>query len=82
MHCWRSRSCRRVADAEGYAGSCALLLWRNFAWLEVEWLTVFRYALYGTAVAGFVLVTLSMLYFNSRKRVLAPSAAWPAARDA
>jgi hypothetical protein len=57
-----------VADAAGYTGSCALLLWRNFAWLKVEWLTVFRYALYSTAAVGMVLVTLSLLYFNARAR--------------
>ncbi len=56
-----------VADAAGYTGSCALLLWRNFAWLKVEWLTVFRYALYSTAVVGIVLVSLSLLYFNARR---------------
>ena len=27
-----------VADAAGYAGSCALLLWRNFGMPHVEWL--------------------------------------------
>ncbi len=71
-----------VADAAGYTGSCALLLWRNFAWLKVEWLTVFRYALYSTAAVGTVLVTLSLLYFNSRRRIAAPPKAWLAARDA
>jgi hypothetical protein len=60
-----------VADAAGYTGSCALLLWRNFAWLEVEWLMVFRYALYSTAIVGIALVTLSLLYFNARRRTAA-----------
>jgi hypothetical protein len=71
-----------VADAAGYTGSCALLLWRNFAWLKLEWLTVFRYALYSTAAVGTVLVTLSLLYFNARRRIVAPPKAWLAARDA
>jgi hypothetical protein len=57
-----------VADAAGYTGSCALLLWRNFAWLKVEWLTLFRYALYSTAAVGVVLVSSSLLYFNARRR--------------
>ena len=70
-----------VADAAGYTGSCALLLWRNFMWLKVEWLTVFRYALYSTAIVGTVLVSLSLLYFNSRRRAPAAPAAWVAARD-
>jgi len=70
-----------VADAAGYSGSCALLLWRNFMWLKVEWLTVFRYALYSTAMVGMVLVSASLLYFNARRRVPANSTAWVAARD-
>jgi len=57
-----------VADSAGYAGSCALLLWRNFGLLHVEWLTVFRYTVYTTAVVGGVLVSLSLLYFNARAR--------------
>jgi hypothetical protein len=61
-----------VADSAGYAGSCALLLWRNFGLADMHWLTVFRYAIYATAVAGVILVTLSLLYFNGRAR--APAA--------
>jgi len=57
-----------VADAAGYAGSVVLLLWRNFAVPHVEWLGVFRVALYATALIGLVLVTLSLLYFNGRSR--------------
>jgi hypothetical protein len=57
-----------VADASGYAGSCVLLLWRNFAMPRVEWLAVFRFAIYGTSVFGLVLVTLSLVYFNARSR--------------
>ena len=57
-----------VADAAGYFGSCALLLWRNFGLIQAEWLTVFRYAIYATTLAGIVLITLSLLYFNARAR--------------
>jgi len=60
-----------VADAAGYAGSCALLLWRNFGMFHVEWLTVFRFAVYTTTLAGLVLVTLSLFYFNGRSRAAA-----------
>jgi len=70
-----------VADAAGYSGSCALLLWRNFAWLKVEWLTVFRCALYSTAMVGIVLVSASLLYFNARRRAPAMAAAWVSAGD-
>jgi hypothetical protein len=57
-----------VADAAGYAGSCVLLLWRNFGMQHVEWLSVFRLAIYVTAAIGLVLVTLSLVYFNGRSR--------------
>jgi hypothetical protein len=57
-----------VADAFGYAGSCALLLWRNFGMQHVEWLTVFRLAIYATTIVGLVLVTLSLIYFMGRAR--------------
>jgi hypothetical protein len=62
-----------VADSAGYAGSCVLLLWRNFGLMHAEWLTVFRCTLYVTAIVGLVLTMASMLYFNARTR--APSAA-------
>src|ERR1700744_1739722 len=52
-----------VADAAGYAGSCALLLWRNFGVSHMEWLTVFRLASYATTIVGLVLVTMSLFYF-------------------
>lgn len=57
-----------VADSAGYAGSCALLLWRNLGLKQMEWLGVFRGALYTMALAGAVLVTLSLIYFNGRAR--------------
>jgi hypothetical protein len=57
-----------IADAAGYAGSCGLLLWRNFAMLHAQWLTVFRMAVYGTTAIGLVLVTFSLIYFNARSR--------------
>jgi hypothetical protein len=57
-----------VADSAGYAGSCALLLWRNFALPHVQWLAVFKFALYATAAVGSILITLSLMYFNARAR--------------
>ena len=57
-----------VADSAGYAGSCALLRWRNFGITHVEWLAVFRYAAYATSTIGLVLVALSLVYFSRRGR--------------
>jgi uncharacterized protein DUF5690 len=68
-----------VADSAGYAGSCALLLWRNFGMLRVEWLTVFRYAAYTTSVTGIVLMTLSLAYFRRRARAAPAATAVPPA---
>jgi hypothetical protein len=64
-----------VADAAGYAGSCALLLWRNFGLLQVEWLAVFRFAVYATTLVGVILVSLSLVYFNARARTTAAALA-------
>jgi hypothetical protein len=60
-----------VADSAGYAGSCALLLWRNFVLLQAPWLTVFKYAVYATSAVGIVLVSLSLAYFGRRARISA-----------
>ena len=66
-----------VADAAGYAGSCVLLLWRNFGMEHVEWLTVFRYAIYANTLVGLVLVTFSYFYFSDRSRGVAAASPVP-----
>ncbi len=62
-----------VADSAGYAGSVTLLLWRNFGLTHVEWLTVYRFATYATAIVGVVLIAASMVYFSARLRRLTSS---------
>jgi hypothetical protein len=52
-----------VADASGYLGSCALLVWRNFGLTRLNWLQVFTAGAYGTSIAGAILMGLSALYF-------------------
>ena len=52
-----------VADAFGYLGSCALLIWRNFGLVQLNWLQVFTGSAYATSVAGMILMGLSALYF-------------------
>jgi Family of unknown function (DUF5690) len=69
-----------VADSAGYAGSCALLLWRNFGLLRVEWLTVFKIAAYSTSALGIILVSLSLWYFNGRAHRRGYAAAYAATR--
>jgi hypothetical protein len=52
-----------IADACGYLGSCALLIWRNFGLLQLNWLQVFKAGAYATSVLGMILVAMSALYF-------------------
>ena len=63
-----------VADSAGYAGSVALLLWRNFGLQRVEWLTLYRTAAYTTSAVGLVLIALSLGYFTGRSRTVASAA--------
>lgn len=57
-----------VADAAGYFGSCGLLLWRNFGMVSLNWLQVYVFSAYATAVLGAALVLSSALYFYRRTR--------------
>jgi Family of unknown function (DUF5690) len=57
-----------VADSAGYAGSCALLLWRNLGLKQFEWLGVFKGAAYTMCLVGAALVIFSLIYFNGRAR--------------
>ena len=57
-----------LADASGYAGSCALLLWRNFGLVSLQWLNVFIASAYVATVVGFGLMLMAALYFHRRSR--------------
>ena len=63
-----------VADASGYLGSCALLLWRNFGLVQLNWLQVFTASAYGTSVLGTLLMGLSALYFLRKTAPIKPYA--------
>jgi hypothetical protein len=63
-----------IADASGYLGSVALLLWRNFGVVDLNWLQFFVLSIYATSIAGIVCVVLAAVYFQRRHP--------PAARDA
>ncbi len=52
-----------VADASGYLGSCALLVWRNFGLVQLDWLQVFTASAYGASVFGMAAMGLSAIYF-------------------
>lgn len=65
-----------VADASGYLGSVALLVWRNFAMVQLDWLGFFIASAYATSAIGAVCTILAGLYFLRRRSpegVLAPA---------
>jgi hypothetical protein len=57
-----------VADASGYLGSVALLVWRNFAMVDLDWLSFFVNSAYATSAVGAVCTILAGLYFLRRRR--------------
>jgi len=61
-----------VADASGYIGSAALLLWRNFGEAKLEWLNFFVLSAYATSIVGVVLVSIAAIYFLRRGRTPNP----------
>jgi hypothetical protein len=52
-----------VADASGYLGSCALLLWRNFGGVSLNWLNFFILSAYATSLIGATVTALAAVYF-------------------
>lgn len=57
-----------VADASGYLGSVALLVWRNFAMVDLDWLSFFVNSAYATSVVGAICTLLAGLYFLRRRK--------------
>ncbi len=56
-----------VADASGYLGSVVLLVWRNFAMVQLDWLGFFIASAYATSVVGAVCTILAGVYFLRRR---------------
>ena len=57
-----------VADACGYVSSVALLVFRNFAGVQLSWVDFLIAIAYATSVSGLVLVAGAGLYFFHRLR--------------
>ncbi len=57
-----------VADTAGYFGSSALLIWRNFGLVSMDWLEVYVKSAYAISIAGMVCVAGAALYFSGRHR--------------
>ena len=55
-----------VADASGYMGSVALLLWRNFGAISLNWVQFFILSAYATSVVGVAATALAAVYFWRR----------------
>ena len=71
-----------VADASGYLGSVALLVWRNFAMVDLDWLSFFVNSAYATSAVGAVCTLFAGLYFLRRRKTSASGqgvGAFPAA---
>jgi Family of unknown function (DUF5690) len=57
-----------VADTAGYFGSSALLVWRNFGLVSMNWLEVYVQSAYVISIAGMVCVAGAAVYFAGRHR--------------
>jgi hypothetical protein len=68
-----------VADAAGYLGSVALLLWRNFGVTRLDWLRFFVISAYGVAAATCVLAILAGVRFLRHANTRAAAFEAPAA---
>ncbi len=62
-----------VADASGYLGSAALLVWRNFGELKMDWLQFFILSAYATSSVGALLSAAAAIYFLRRRERPLPS---------
>ena len=57
-----------VADTAGYFGSSALLIWRNFGLVSMNWLEVYVKSAYLVSVIGMVCVAAAAVYFRRRQQ--------------
>jgi hypothetical protein len=55
-----------LADAFGYLGSVAILLYKNFGQPSLSWIDFFMYGAYSVAAIG-VVVTISSILYLKRK---------------
>jgi len=58
-----------LADASGYLGSAALLVWRNFGAVQMDWLRFFILSAYWVSGLGAALASAAALYFLSKARI-------------
>jgi len=63
-----------IADASGYLGSAALLLWRNFGAIKLDWVDFFVVSAYATSVVGLAATLVAAFYFRARGQGIQPAA--------
>ncbi|MCF8258529.1 MAG: DUF5690 family protein [Flavobacteriales bacterium] len=56
-----------LADAFGYLGSVAVLLYKDFFVSELDWITFFTYACYAVSASGLLFTTAALFYFQRKK---------------
>ena len=69
-----------VADASGYMGSVALLLWRNFGGFKLDWLQFFTLSAYATSLVRRGPDGARGLLFPQPRRTGMHKPAWPVPR--
>ncbi len=57
-----------VADTSGYMGSVALLLWRNFGEVDLNWVQFSILSAYGISIVGVGATALAAIYFQRQAR--------------
>jgi Family of unknown function (DUF5690) len=62
-----------LADAAGYVGSVGLLLTKNFATVQLEWVPFFKLAAYVVSSIGTLGMIASALYFSKRLKTVSAS---------
>ena len=60
-----------VADASGYMGSVALLLWRNFGELNLNWVQFSVLSAYVISIVGVAATAMAAIYFQRQARTRA-----------
>lgn len=62
-----------VADAAGYVGSVGLLLTKNFATVQLDWVPFFSFAAYAVSAIGTMGMVASAFYFSKRLASISPT---------
>ncbi len=67
-----------VADSFGYLGSVSIVLFKEFGYRNLSWLSVFINAGYVISVGGTLLIVGSMFYFHLKSKEVKPKPGIPA----